>query len=412
MNILGWPDWRIVSIEDRGSEYLIETEKSNTQRECLHCGSDQVHHHGRKRQIFLDTPVHGKRSALLVHRRRFLCQSCHRSFLEPLAEMHPAHFMTTRLVSYIEQQALRHTFVSVAESVGVTEGTVRQVFAAYQKRQQQDIVMSAPSQIGIDEVKIDGAMRCVIVDMKQHCILEILPDRKKSTVLHFLLQLPKREHIEWVTMDMWKSYLDVVHQALPQARVAVDKFHVVRLTNRALEGVRRRIRKSLSDKQRKTLMHDKYILLHRKKDLSESQLLILAVWTLNLPDLGTAYELKESYCDVWDASTREAAMTLYAVWRKRVPAHLEEDFKPLLTAMENWETEIFNYFEAKLTNAYTEALNGIIKRLVHLSRGASLSVIRAKIRLHAGLHCPPQPGLAERRKKRRRKETEEVSQAE
>jgi transposase len=247
-----------------------------------------MYRHGRKRQIFLDTPVHGKRSAILVHRRRFLCQSCRRSFLEPLVEMHPAHFMRQRLVNSIEQQALRHTFVSVAENVGVTEGTIRQIFAAHQKQQQQALPLVAPLQIGIDEVKIDGAMRCVIVDMNHHRILEILPDRKKNTVLTFLLHLEARERIEWATMDMWKSYLDVVHQALPQARVAVDKFHVVRLANRAVEAVRRRIRKTLSDKQRKTLMHDKYILLHRRANLSESQLLILQAWTLNLPELGMA----------------------------------------------------------------------------------------------------------------------------
>ncbi len=181
--------------------------------------------------------------------------------------------------------------------------------------------------------------------------------------------------------------------------MAVDKFHVVRLANRALEAVRRRIRKTLSDKRRKTLMHDKYILLHRKKDLSESQLLILQAWTLNLPDLGAAYELKESYFDLWAASSRQAAMTAYQAWRKRIPAPLEEDFKPLLTAMENWETEIFNHFEANLTNAYTETLNGIIKRSVHLSRGASLEVIRAKIRLHGGLHAPAPPPFRQREKK-------------
>ena len=210
-------------------------------------------------------------------------------------------------------------------------------------------------------------------------------------------------------MDMWKSYLDVVHEVLPQARTSVDKFHVVRLANRALEAIRRRIRKALSDKQRKTLMHDIYLLLHRKKDLEPFQLLVLEAWTKNLPELGTAYELKEAYFDLWDASTRETAMQKYQVWRKSVPIHLEEDFEPLLTAMSKWETEIFNYFEAKLTNAYTETLNGIIKRLVHQSRGASLEVIRAKIRLHGGLHLPPPPVYAERRKKRRRMKKDNAS---
>jgi len=409
MNILGWSDWRIVSIEDRDREYLIEAERCSIPTVCISCGSDQLHRHERKRQLFLDTPVHGKRSVVRVLRRRFQCQTCHRSFFEPLPQMSPTHFMTQRLVDYIEQQALRQTFVSVAEIVGVTEGTVRQVFAAYQKRQQQEIILVAPSQIGIDEVKIDGAMRAVIVDLEHHRILDILTDRKKSSVLNFLLQLPGREQIEWATMDMWKSYLDVVHQALPQARIAVDKFHVVRLANRALEAVRRRIRKTLSDKQRKTLMHDKYLLLHRRADLSESQLLILEAWTLNLPELGTAYELKESYCDLWAARSRQEAIQQYQEWRERVPIHLEDDFKPLLTAMSNWHTEIFAHFDCGLTNAYTETLNGIIKRLVHQSRGASLDVIRAKIRLHGGLHLAPQPVCAERRKKRKRTETPETA---
>lgn len=402
MNILGWPDWQIVSVTDRGTEYLIEAERSTLPVVCIHCGSDQLHRHDRKSQLFLDVPLWGKRSGVLVHRRRLQCQSCCHSFFEHLPEMHPEHFMTQRLVDYIEQQALRHTFVSVAEMVGVTEVTVRRVFAAYHRRQEQEISLSTPSQIGIDEVKIDGSMRCVIVDMEHHRILDILPDRKKSTVRDFLLKLPNRDRIEWATMDMWKSYLDVVREALPQARTAVDKFHVVRLANRALEAIRRRIRKALSEKQRKTLMHDRYLLLHRRKDLEPFQLLVLEAWTKNLPELGTAYELKESYFDLWDASTREAAMQKYQVWRKSVPTHLEEDFEPLLIAMSNWETEIFNYFEAKLTNAYTETLNGIIKRLVHQSRGASLEVIRAKIRLHGGLHLPPPPVYAERRKKRRR----------
>ncbi len=399
MNILGWNHWRVLSVETREHDYLITASRETGLFACPQCGSTHIHKHDTRSQLYLDTPIHGKRVGICVLKKRFQCQQCHHSFYEALPEMHPAHFMTQRLVEYIEQQALRHTFVSVADQVGVDEGTVRHVFAAYQKQQQQALVMLAPSQIGIDEVKIDGAMRGVIVDMEHHRILDILPDRKKATVLHFLLHLKGKESIEWVTMDMWKSYLDVVHQALPQARIAVDKFHVVRLANRALEAVRRRIRKSLSDTQRKTLMHDKYILLHRKKDLSASQLLILEAWTLNLPELGAAYELKEAYFDLWASSSRQAAISAYQEWRKCIPTHLEEDFKPLLTAMENWETEIFNYFEAGLTNAYTETLNGIIKRTVHLSRGASLEVIRAKIRLYGGLHKPGIPSLRTKRKR-------------
>lgn len=106
---------------------------------------------------------------------RLQCQTCRRSIFEPLPEMHEGHLMTCRLVEYIERQALRRPFTHIAEEVGVDEKTTRNVFTAYREHREREVTLMAPLQIGIDEVKIDGAMRCVLVDMQQHCILDILP---------------------------------------------------------------------------------------------------------------------------------------------------------------------------------------------------------------------------------------------
>src|SRR5216110_2857560 len=110
-------------------------------------------------------------------------------------------------------------------------------------------------------------------------------------------------------------------------------------------------------------MHDRFILLHRKKDLDISQSLILEAWTKNLPELGLAYDLKESFFDLWEAETRGQAISLYQNWQKRIPSELQPAFQPLLTAMSNWHKEIFNYFDHPVTNAYTEALNGLLRQV-------------------------------------------------
>ncbi len=62
-------------------------------------------------------------------------------------------------------------------------------------------------------------------------------------------------------MDMWKPYRDAVRQILPQAQIIVDKFHAVRMANDALEIVRREIMSQLSAKERRTFMHDRFILV-------------------------------------------------------------------------------------------------------------------------------------------------------
>lgn len=55
-------------------------------------------------------------------------------------------------------------------------------------------------------------------------------------------------------MDMWKPYKDAVNTILPHAKVVVDKFHVVRMANQALDNVRKSLKAHMSQKERRTLM--------------------------------------------------------------------------------------------------------------------------------------------------------------
>ncbi len=52
------------------------------------------------------------------------------------------------------------------------------------------------------------------------------------------MKLKDRQRIEIVSMDMWNPYQVAVKAVLPQARIVVDKFHVVRMANDTLEKVR------------------------------------------------------------------------------------------------------------------------------------------------------------------------------
>ena len=47
--------------------------------------------------------------------------------------------------------------------------------------------------------------------------------------------------------------------------------------------------------------------------------------------------------------------------------------------VENWRTEIFNYFDNRFTNAITESLNRVSKEISAQGRGYNFKVLRAKI---------------------------------
>jgi len=59
------------------------------------------------------------------------------------------------------------------------------------------------------------------------------------------MSMANRHQVEIVSMDMWKPYRRAFQTVLPQARIVVDKFHVVRMANEALEKIRKGLRKEL-----------------------------------------------------------------------------------------------------------------------------------------------------------------------
>lgn len=114
-------------------------------------------------------------------------------------------------------------------------------------------------------------------------------------------------------------------------------------------------------------------------------ILRLQSWIKNFKDLGTAYQLKEQFYDTWESKSKREALERYQEWRSWIPEQIEVAFRPLTTAVSNWEKEIFAYFDHPVTNAYTEAVNGLIRIMNRLGRGYSFEVIRAKILFTEGL---------------------------
>jgi transposase len=96
-------------------------------------------------------------------------------------------------------------------------------------------------------------------------MLDLLRDRHRATVVAFLQRLPSRARGELVAMDMWRPYKEAATTELPRATIVVDKFHVLRMATAALEVVRKDRRGRLSRAQRRRLMHDRFLLLKRRR---------------------------------------------------------------------------------------------------------------------------------------------------
>lgn len=383
-NILNLPAFNVLEVTEDTHDYHIRVETKQSPKVCACCGSDNIIGSGRRENLVKDLPMHGKRVGIYVNLRRMKCHACGKTFSESLPDVDDKRGMTNRLLEWAGKQSVRRTFTSIADEVGISEASVRTLFKDYVAKLESQIKFETPQWLGMDEIYLIKP-RGVIANVQDNTMIDLLVNRNKETIIHYLSNLKGKEQVKYVTMDMWKPYREACQQVIPQAKIIIDKFHVVRMANNALESVRKSLRESLTAKERRLLMHDRFILLKRERDLNEEEILLLSGWTLNYPLLGEAYQLKESFYGIYDATSKVEAQQRYQSWLQSIPSDLLLDFADLTRACENWHPWIMNYFDHRITNAYTESLNNLIRATNRKGRGYSFEALRAKMLFSEGL---------------------------
>ena len=74
-------------------------------------------------------------------------------------------------------------------------------------------------------------------------IIEVLPDMRRETVDHFFdgFTEQERSRVLFFCCDLSGEMISVQQRWFPHARLCIDRFHVIKLANRALSDVRKRV---------------------------------------------------------------------------------------------------------------------------------------------------------------------------
>ena len=390
LDILNLPGYRVQAVREAEREYHVKAETIRPVGRCPACHGAVTVGHGRVETLVHDLPVHGKKVGIYVNARRLRCQSCGKTFMETLPGVNDARRMTQRLVQWVGERSLRHTFTSIAEEIGVAEGTIRNVFADQVADLERTVKFQTPTWMGIDEIHIIRRPRAVFSNLKNNTAVNLLPDRDKKTVARYLAGLPGREGVRYVAIDMWVPYREAVREVLPDAIVVVDKFHVQRLGNMALDEFCRSLGRAdkadLARKKSAGIKRDLALFRKRGRDLDDRERLLLSGWLKNIPELAEAYRLKESYFDIYEAGSQAEAAARYDAWAKSVGSEHRAAFTPALSAWLDWQPQILAYFDHRITNAFTESLNSLTRSINRRGRGHSFDVLRAMILYSKGAH--------------------------
>lgn len=382
-DILQLPGWEARHVHVQDGQYIIEADYTRQDETCQKCGViGRLYRHGTKKVSYRDSPTHGKPVVLEGTIQRYKCRDCGETFVQSPAGIEADRRMTARCVEYIKEQCLRDTFTRMAEHIGCVEGTIRNIAGDQIKLLDADYKPYLPTWLGMDETTLDGSLRCILTDVGARKPIDILRDRDLPTVTHWLYQFRDRRVVKGLAIDMWRPFKTAAHTVFPGLPVVIDKFHLVRMANMALDNLRVSLAKEYPRVVGRDWMRRKALLRMRYKNLDEKGRFNLQMWLDNEPDVGIAYRLKEAFYDIYDAPTKEAAGKLLDDWRASVPARMrkgKKDYKPLMTSTGNWRDEMLAYFDHPISNGYTEALNGVAKVINRAGRGYNFDVIRARV---------------------------------
>ena len=347
---------------------------------CPQC-QKPLYRHGKRVTTFADTPIQMQPVRLEVSRPRYRCADCAKLVTPELPFLDERRRATARLVDAVRERCLGQTFHSLAEQTGLAVNTIKNIANDLIEELEENVRYETPVILGIDEVMIGGKYRCVMTNLATNNVFEILEVRTQEVLKVYFKTLRDREKVEWVCTDMWRPLKNSFSAYLPNAKLIIDKFHVVKMASEALEEERKTYQVQLTKEERVQVKKSvRWLLVKRPANLSPLELKALEVVREVMPGLALAYDFKEMFFRIYDDPVKESAMRAFEAWENSLPDKELPLFHSLARTVHNHYEDIFAYWDSpkRITNAYTECLNGLMKMSNRMGRGYSYEIIRAK----------------------------------
>lgn len=347
---------------DRAGRQHLWAEKKSTMEICYRCASpSQVVYDHRWVNVH-DQPIRGHDVWVHILKRRFYCKSCRKPFTEPIPGVRKGKRTTERyrrglLWACENLQDLAKVRVSYRCSTWMIYQTLKEHLNLKVK---EEINYPWPSTIGIDEHFFSRSkgyreFATVLVDYNHRRVREVVLGRGKADLQAALSEIPGRENVKNVVLDMSDTYKSFAREFFPNAILIADKFHVLRLLNPSLN----RRRKEITGDVRKNPVRK--LLLRNGKKLEYFERAALYQWLEQHPALREIYHFKEALYGFYRIKGYNRARHALTKLTDRMALSNLPEIKTMRRTLMRWREEILNYFKTGITNARTEGFNNVAK---------------------------------------------------
>ena len=339
--------------------------RKNGNPECSVCGRRCAFHDFLPERLFEYVPLLAYKLFFRYTPRRVKCPACGIK-----VEMMPWAFGKERMtISYQVYLARWARRLSWKETADIFKTSWDSVFRAVQYVVEYGLanrVLDGVTEIGVDEIAVFKGHKYLTMVYQLNAdarrLLWCGPERRVKTLLGFFREFGKERSakLKYVCSDMWAPYLKVIAKKAPNALNILDRFHIMRKFNEAIDEVRRiEVKEFKTAKQENVLEKGRWLLLKRPENLSEKQTSRLGdLLKLNLSSI-KAYLLREDFQRFWCYKRYDFADKFLENWVTRTLQTDLEPMKKVAKMLRKHKPMILNWFKAKgrLSSGAVEGMN-------------------------------------------------------
>jgi len=228
--------------------------------------------------------------------------------------------------------------------------------------------------LGVDEVSFCKGHKyaTLVYDLDRSRVLWVGYGKGRETIDHFFgecLSDGQKARIKWASCDMSRAYTEAIKHHCSNATLVIDRFHIVKALNQAVDDVRKEEWRELDTVGRKAIKGLRWLLSMRSSNRTKGHTRFLNSLRNSNRRIHRAWILKDEFEQFWDYTYRGSAEKFLKRWMKSTLLSRIPSMRRFVTTLKNHYDNIVPFIDRNLTNAVGEGLNRIVKIVKNRASG-------------------------------------------
>ena len=333
----------------------------------------QIVRHGTEPRIWADITLIGMRVLLHYTPKEIVCPTHGR--LQEEIPWAATHARTTYRLEYrICALCQIMTQKAAAEILALATSTLSDALHRIISRVRAQHRIRGLVTLGVDEISYSKGRKyaTIVYDLDRSCVVWIGKGKGRETIDRFFqeaLSDDQKKRIKWASCDMSRAYIQAIKDHCPNATLVIDRFHLVKALNEAVDEVRKEEWRRLGADERKAIKGLRWMLGMHARNRTKGDTRFLNALRNSNRRIYRAWVLKDEFDHFWSFRYPAAAERFLKHWMTTALKSRMPSLRAFVGTLKNHFDNIITFIQRPLTNAVAEGINRIIKIVKNRASG-------------------------------------------